>query len=222
MTDSINWNLDTHFARAIRKYGKDAFDVEIIDMASTQEELNEKEKYWIQYYSSVSNGYNETDASFKCGGNTYRSKSEDELRKIGLLLSESKSGIKNPNAKSIKCFNMLSGEEIEFGTVKECQNYFGEKHHRFITTRVTHKTKSPYRGIWKIAYVNDDYQECGDVKRKRGKMISVLDLETGIVSEFYSVREASRETGINRNKFKKSLSNPEKLIDNKYKITILS
>ncbi|MBQ5474538.1 MAG: GIY-YIG nuclease family protein [Lachnospiraceae bacterium] len=58
INDAINNKLDTHFARAIRKYGKDSFRIETIDTAQTQEELNQKEQYWIQQYDSVNNGYN--------------------------------------------------------------------------------------------------------------------------------------------------------------------
>ena len=71
--------LDTHFARAIRKYGPDKWQLEVIDGAETQEELNQKEQYWIRYYNSVEEGYNETDAINKCGGNTYQSKTEEEM-----------------------------------------------------------------------------------------------------------------------------------------------
>lgn len=42
---------------AIRKYGKDNFEKIIIEECSI-EELNDKEKYWIQYYNSYNNGYN--------------------------------------------------------------------------------------------------------------------------------------------------------------------
>ena len=83
INDAINNILDTHFARAIRKYGKENFHIEMIDRAETQDELNLKEQYWIRYFDSVNNGYNETDALFKCGGNTYASKSKDEIDKIG-------------------------------------------------------------------------------------------------------------------------------------------
>ena len=71
INDALNNIIDTHFARAIRKYGKENFQIEIIDTAQNQNELNEKERYWIQYYNSVKEGYNETDALSKCGGNTY-------------------------------------------------------------------------------------------------------------------------------------------------------
>ena len=83
INDAINNNLDTHFARAIRKYGAENFSVELIDTAINQDELNQKEQYWIQYYDSVHLGYNETDAIYKCGGNTYLSKTDDELNEIG-------------------------------------------------------------------------------------------------------------------------------------------
>lgn len=45
-------------SRAIQKYGKDNFSIEVIDTATSKNELNEKEKYWIAYYDSVNCGYN--------------------------------------------------------------------------------------------------------------------------------------------------------------------
>ena len=38
---------DTKFYRAIRKYGKENFKIEAIDFANTQEELDQKEIYYI-------------------------------------------------------------------------------------------------------------------------------------------------------------------------------
>lgn len=45
---------------AIKKYGKHNFKKEIIDTAKTLKELSEKEKFWIQHYSSIDRkiGYN--------------------------------------------------------------------------------------------------------------------------------------------------------------------
>ena len=81
MNDAINCKLNTHFARAIRKYGKESFTICIIDLAHDQSELNYKEQFWIQFYDSVNCGYNETDAIYKCGGNTYKSKTNEEMEK---------------------------------------------------------------------------------------------------------------------------------------------
>lgn len=47
--------------RAIRKYGKNSFSFQIIDMADTRSELNEKEIFYIDKYNSFSgDGYNIT------------------------------------------------------------------------------------------------------------------------------------------------------------------
>ena len=51
-------NVDRPLYRAMRKYGEDAFLAEVIDTASSLDELKEKEKYWIKYYNSYgANGY---------------------------------------------------------------------------------------------------------------------------------------------------------------------
>lgn len=49
----------THFHRALRKYGVDAFTWEILEECP-KEMLNEREIYWIEFYNSFSNGYNMT------------------------------------------------------------------------------------------------------------------------------------------------------------------
>jgi group I intron endonuclease len=49
---------DTKFYRAIKKYGKENFQIEAIDSADTQDELDRKEVYYIHLYDSVKNGYN--------------------------------------------------------------------------------------------------------------------------------------------------------------------
>ena len=168
INDAIRNKLDTHFARAIRKYGKDNFICEVIDTAKNQNDLTLKEQYWIQYYDSVKMGYNETDAISKCGGNTYASKTEEELLEISERIRKSKVGKLNPNSKSVKCYNIETKEELFFETVKECQEYFGEKHHRFISNRVLNKTISLYKNIWRIAYADGEYGEYTiGVKRKR-------------------------------------------------------
>lgn len=73
-TKSLEWRWKVHIChsknknyhgllqRAIAKYGADNFKLEIIDSAKSEEELNEKEKYWIEYYKSYlkEKGYNLT------------------------------------------------------------------------------------------------------------------------------------------------------------------
>ncbi|MGG1652255.1 GIY-YIG nuclease family protein [Paenibacillus sp. NRS-1775] len=58
-----NYNSSKHypFSNAIAKYGKENFEWEIIDTATSIEELNDKESYWIKCYESsteAGKGYN--------------------------------------------------------------------------------------------------------------------------------------------------------------------
>ncbi len=156
ITDAINCNLDTHFARAIRKYGKDNFKIEVIDFANSQEELNKKEQYWIRYYDSINSGYNETDALFKCGGNTYYSKSENEMNDIKEKIRQSKLGKKNPMARKIKRINIITGEIDIFDTIISCAQACGIQNGKTsITARLNNKIKSPFKGIWLFEYYKE-------------------------------------------------------------------
>ena len=156
INDAMNNILDTHFARAIRKYGKDNFVIEEIDKANNQNELNEKEQYWIRYYNSVNEGYNETDAISKCGGNTYLSKTEEEMEIIKNKIRQTKLGKKNPMAKKIKRTNMVTNEVDIFDTVISCAQACGIKNGKTsITTRLNGQVKSPFKNKWIFEY-NDE------------------------------------------------------------------
>ena len=156
INDSLNNILDTHFARAIRKYGKENFIIEEIDTANTQEELNEKEQYWIKYYNSVTNGYNETDAISKCGGNTYQSKTEKEMEIIKDKIRQTKIGSKNPMAKKIKRINIFTNEIDIFDTVISCAQACGIKNGKTsISTRLNGQIKSPYKKKWIFEYYDE-------------------------------------------------------------------
>jgi len=58
----IKQNSKTYFHNAIRKYNIENFIWEIIDLACNKEELNLKEKYYIEYFKSFNKefGYNMT------------------------------------------------------------------------------------------------------------------------------------------------------------------
>jgi len=156
INDALSNILDTHFARAIRKYGEESFQIETIDSANNQDELNQKEQYWIRYYNSVENGYNETDAIYKCGGNTYRSKTEEEMSQIKEKIRQTKLGAKNPMARKIKRTNIITKEADIFDTIISCAKACGIKNGKTsITTRLNGQVKSPYKNTWVFEYYNE-------------------------------------------------------------------
>ena len=156
INDALNNILDTHFARAIRKYGKENFTIEQIDEAQTQDELNQKEQYWIKYYNSVDEGYNETDAISKCGGNTYQSKTEEEMEVIKEKIRQTKTGSKNPMARKIKRTNIITQEVDIFDTIISCAKACGIQNGKTsITTRLNGQIKSPFKKTWIFEYYDE-------------------------------------------------------------------
>lgn len=65
-SDSV-LNMAIH--KAIKKYGKSNFTIEVIEEVD-KDSLNDREKFWIEYYNSYNNGYNSTrggqDGSTNC------------------------------------------------------------------------------------------------------------------------------------------------------------
>lgn len=163
INDALNHVKDTHFCRAICKYGKDSFIVEEIDTAESQEELSKKEQYWIQYYDSVNNGYNETDAIYKCGGNTYQSKTAEERKIIGEKIALTKIGALNPMAKKVKRTDITTGEVDYFDTIISCAKACGVKSGKTsVMDRLSGKIKSPYKNKWIFEYSTECVSTKGD------------------------------------------------------------
>lgn len=74
--------------KAIKKYGKSNFTVDIIEKCKNITELNEREKYWIKYYSNYS--YNLAEGG--TGGNTIKHFSNKRLEQYKLKLSKVRMG----------------------------------------------------------------------------------------------------------------------------------
>ena len=143
--DAIHNKLNTHFARAIRKYGPESFKIEIIDSATTQNELNRKEQEWIRRYNSIACGYNETDALYKCGGNTYSNKDEDEMLRIKDRIRETKIGSLNPNSRKIVLTDIIG-----------CARAIGIKNGKTsITQRLNGQVSKPLYNRYVFEYFNE-------------------------------------------------------------------
>lgn len=59
-------DIDTKLAQAFDKYGLNNFTCELLETLpnASEEQLNEREIYWIQYYNSYYQGYNMTPGGF--------------------------------------------------------------------------------------------------------------------------------------------------------------
>ena len=89
--------------KAINKYGKSNFTIEVIEEVESTN-LNDRERYWIKYYDSYSNGYNSTKGG-QDGIKLFKNldtesivreyKSGKSLREIGRLFNVDKQTIKD-------------------------------------------------------------------------------------------------------------------------------
>ena len=111
-------NMAIH--RAIKKYGKSNFTVEVIEEIDSAN-LNDSERYWIKYYNSYNNGYNSTKGG-QDGIKLFKNldtesivreyKSGKSLREIGRLFNVDKQTIKdllvrnNINLRTTKTYRL--------------------------------------------------------------------------------------------------------------------
>lgn len=165
--------LDTHFARAIRKYGEKCFSVEVICSANTQDELNQLEHQYIHEFDCLDNGYNETDSISRSGGNTYRSKTREELNEIGRKIRSSKLGGLNPASKPTKMIDLVTGEEMIFPSAKDCSNYLELPTHHPVARRASGEVKKLLNDRYDFEYLNKESvstigDECSQVGEEIG------------------------------------------------------
>lgn len=116
-------DYNSQFHQAIRKYGWDAFDYEVIAIVEPEEYskqyLNQLEKFFVKYYDSFKNGYNATEG----GDNT--------------VTPDSRKGSKNGRA-------LLNEEEVIY--IRECYN----SHIPFREVYAEFEDKISKRGLQKI------------------------------------------------------------------------
>lgn len=182
-----DYYYNEHLFRAIEKYGFDSFEVdEIHDVAFSKEELNEKEKYYIEKYDSFEHGYNSTYGgdSFPKGKNCKNSKSVCQISLDGELIKTWDSAQEASNELKIPFSNIS----------KVCTGHIESDGSKQITAGGF---------VWVFA---KDYDPSKNYKRVAGarpegkirKTVLLLDDNGNIIQEFYSGEEASRILNISK------------------------
>lgn len=89
-----------HLYQAFKKYGLDNFKIEVLELC-LQEELNEREKYWIKYYDTYKNGYNMTEGGQALSKNIFSEETEEKRRET----REKNKSLKSENHPRAKLTN---------------------------------------------------------------------------------------------------------------------
>jgi group I intron endonuclease len=169
----------THFYNAIQKYGWDNFEHKILECGLNESDLNERERYWIQYYNSIENGYN-----LREGGNNHH------------LTQSHKEKIQIANAKTqghaVICLNTKKIYE----SINSAKRDTGAEHIEKCCTGELQSAGKDSEGnalVWKYLKDYTGEEEFLIKKQKRSKT-KVLCIETNIIYD--SAKEAERQTGI--------------------------
>ena len=123
---------------------------------TTQEELTLKETMWIKSFNSVNEGYNETDSIFKCGGNTYQSKTKEELAEISNKIRVAKEGTKPPMSRKIKRVDLFDKSTKIYDTVISCAKDCSIKNGKTsIVVRLNKHVNKPFKGRFVFEYLDE-------------------------------------------------------------------
>lgn len=168
------------FHRAINKYGKDKFKIELIDEANTQDELNKKEKYWIKQYDSVKNGYNTAEGGE--GGNTYKGRTKKQMNITKAKISKANLGRNNGMSNQIKAKNVKTNKEYFFDTLGACLKFLGVANKGIVMNRANGNCNTLWRNEWMFAYEDKEYADFREFHydpscRKGTKVVLIKDNE---------------------------------------------
>lgn len=181
---------------AIKKYGVDSFVVFDIDTAKTQDELDEKERFWISFLGTlVPNGYN-----LRSGGRTGGVLSKEAREKIskakaGKPLSEAqKEAIKNRNQRGENhpMYGKHHSEETKRKIGAANKGKLAGENNPHYGIPLPDKVKKKLSESRKKYYKNHIHAGC----------IAVKCIETGI--QYQSATHAFRATGIDNSQISKA------------------
>lgn len=91
-TENDRYHLNMAIKKAIKKYGKESFTIELIEEVEP-DKLDEREVYWISFYDSYNKGYNctlggQNGATRKCSLNWTQENEVIEAKYLGYSVKE--------------------------------------------------------------------------------------------------------------------------------------
>lgn len=157
------------FHQAIIKYGENGFNFEIIEECP-KELLNEREKYWIQYYDSYHNGYNASPGGDNCG--------ERSDGRALLLYDLEGNFVKETHNIASTARELGVGYQTVYQLLQGARKSTKGFQIRYKESEDFPKTIEPYNS------------------RQGGSFVVLqLDKNDNILNEYKSVNEAARQTG---------------------------
>lgn len=175
------------FLKAIKKYGKESFIRDIVDIAYSRKELDNKEIQWINSYNAIDNDNYYNIASGGHNSNTFAGKTDEEMYIIKSKKSKSTTGKLNP--------------------------FFGKHHSEESKLKISNANKgvlcgenNPMYGKHHTDYAKDKIKQTR-INKGLNREVYQLDKETfKIIKKWDSIAQATKELGLSRSSIKNVLS----------------
>ena len=210
---------------AIKKYGKKNFIKEILCVCNTIDELNSKEKFYINEYNSTDKniGYNitigGTNGTMLHRKHTKETKEKMRISALGKKKSEShrkniglsKRGIPltNEHKEKISNSNPLKGKKIGPHSIEVRKKISNSKKGKKASDETKLKMSNTHMGVKNHFYGKKHSEEFMETKRKK---IIQMNINDEFIKEWNSLSDAS----INLNIYVSNISN---VLKGKYKTT---
>lgn len=146
-----NENYNTKFYNAIKEIGRDHFTIELIEEVS-EEYANEREMFWLNYYSSFKEVYNTKFTIGKCGGDTLTN--HPNIEEIRKKISTKALGGGNSQAKKVLAVDLIENTKIPYDSFSECQRDLSIDRHDIIGRRCKGIIKKPYNNRYLFEYID--------------------------------------------------------------------
>ena len=173
----IKGNQNTYIGRAIAFYGWENFSVEILEECTDNNQLSEREIYWIKFLDTKRpNGYNLTDSGEGTLGREY---SDETRTKI------SESVPKRP----VRC---IDTNEI-FSSIQNAANHFNISCTKI--WRVCNELTIRGNNL-KFEYLDNPLSDEARLREAKENRKKVICIETGTI--YSSIKDAAIQTGIDR------------------------
>ena len=160
---------DCKFHDAIKEFGFDNFEWEVVETCESKEEANNLERKYIELYNSYRNGYN-----------------------------DNKGGVGGHNARAIVCLN-LNGEFVKrYDSAADAEKDGFNNANVLLCCKNKLLTCKKHMFMFEDEYKTNGAKEYTKPLSTNRKRIVQCDLNGNLISRFNSVQEASEKTGICR------------------------
>jgi group I intron endonuclease len=197
---------DTHFARAIRKYGRDAFVPCVIE-ETMEASLDEREIHWIAELGTFRNGYNSTEGGGGRRGYECSEETRERMRLKAIGRKHSSETIERIAAKrrGVKQDPVIVEKRAAGNRGKKRTDVTRA---RMSTAQLGHEVSAETRARISKAGLGRVTSE--DTKRKLGRRVNQLTRDGQYVATFDTLTSAALASGYSKGSVCNNIRDPER------------